>query len=74
MNPPRRAGTSRTAAALAAIGADMDRIAAETPLGPWREPIKRTYETPDEIKLRILDLIDRLNAHNALFSLKDAAE
>jgi hypothetical protein len=70
----RLTGNSRSAAALAAIGAGMDRIAAETPLGPWREPISRTYETPDQIKMRILDLIDRLNAHNAPFSLKDAAE
>jgi hypothetical protein len=70
----RLTGNSRTAAVLAAIGADMDRIAAETPLGPWREPITRTYETPDQTKMRILDLIDRLNAHNARFSLKDAAE
>jgi hypothetical protein len=52
----------------------MERIAAETPLGPWREPITRIYETPDQIKLRILNLIDRLNAHNAALLLKDAAE
>jgi len=70
----RPTGTSRTASALALIGANMDRIAAETPLGPWREPITRAYETPDQIKMRILDLIDRLNAHNAPFSLEDAAE
>ena len=70
----RPAGRCKTAAALAAIGADMDRIAAATPLGPWREPVTRTYETPEQIKIRILDLIDRLNAHNAPFSLKDAAE
>ena len=65
---------SKTAAALAAIGADMDRIAAATPLGPWREPVIRRYETPDQIKMGILDLIDRLNAHNAPLVLKDAAE
>ena len=70
----RLTGSSKTAAALAAIGADMDRIAAATPLGPWREPVTRNYATPDEIKLRILHLIDRLNAHNAPFYLKDAAE
>ena len=70
----RPTGSSNTAAVLAAIGADMDRIAATTPLGPWREPLTRTYATPDEIKLRIHNLIDRLNAHNAVFSLKDAAE
>jgi hypothetical protein len=52
----------------------MDRIVAATPLGPWRESMTRTYETPDQIRLRILNLIDRLNAHNARFSLKDAAE
>ena len=65
-------GISKTAAALAAIGAHMDRVAAATPLGPWRESITRRQETPDEIKVRILSLIDRLNAQNA--PLKDAAE
>ena len=65
---------SKTADTLAAIGADMDRIAAATPLGPWREPITRNHPTPDQIKLRILHLIDRLNAHNAPISLNDAAE
>jgi hypothetical protein len=73
MNARRRA-SSKTLAALAAIGADMDRIAAETPLGPWREPITPRHETPDQIKMRILNLIDRLNAHNAAVFLKDAAE
>lgn len=66
--------SSKTAAVLAAIGADMDRIAAETPLGPWREPLTRTYETPDQIRLHILNLIDRLNARNVPFPMKDAAE
>jgi hypothetical protein len=70
----RLTGNSKTVAALAAISAEMDLIAAATPLGPWREPVTRTYETPDQIKLRILNLIDRLNAHNAPLSLKDAAE
>jgi len=70
----RLTGNPKTAATLAAIGADMDRIAAATPLGPWREPVTRNYATPEEMKLRILKLIDRLNAHNASFSLKDASE
>ena len=70
----RLTGNSKTAGTLAAIGADVDRIAAATPLGPWREPVTRNYPTPDQIKLRILDLIDRLNAHNTSVSLKDAAE
>jgi hypothetical protein len=70
----RLTASSKTAVTLAAIGADMDRIAAATPLGPWREPATRNYATPDEMKLRILKLIDRLNAHNAPFCLKDAAE
>jgi len=70
----RTSGNSKTAAVLAAIGADMDRIAAATPLGPWREPVTRRQETPDQIKMRILNLIDRLNAHNAPLVLKDAAE
>jgi hypothetical protein len=73
MNSPPN-GSRKTAAVLAAIGADMDRIAAATPLGPWREPVTRKYATPEEIEMRILNLIDRLNAHNARFSLKDAAE
>ena len=68
----RRDGVSKTAAALAVIGAHMDRVAAATPLGPWREPVIRRHETPDQIKARILTLIDRLNAQNA--PLKDAAE
>jgi len=66
--------SSKTLAALAEIGADMDRIAAATPLGPWREPVTPPYETSDQIRLRILNLIDRLNAHNAPFLVKDAAE
>jgi hypothetical protein len=70
----RLTGSCKTVAALAAIRVDMDRIAASTPLGPWREAVTRTYETPDQIKMRILDLIDRLNAHHATSSLKDAAE
>ena len=63
---------TETAAALGAIGAHMDRIAAETPLGPWREPVSRRYETPDHIKARILTLMDGLNVQNAL--MKEAAE
>jgi hypothetical protein len=67
-----RDGISKTAAALAAIGTHMDMVAAATPLGPWREPVIRCRETPDQIKARILRLIDRLNAQNA--PLRDAAE
>ena len=64
--------TSKTAATLAAIGAHMDRVAAETPLGPWREPVPRRYETPDQVRARILMRMNRLNAQNAI--LKEAAE
>ena len=65
-------GKSKTAIALAAIGAHMDQVAAASPLGPWREPVTRRYETPAQITARILLLIDRLNAQNA--PLKDVAE
>ena len=63
---------SKTAAALAAIGAHMDRIAMQTPLGPWREPVNRRYDTPEQTKARILALMDRLNAQSA--AAKQAAE
>jgi hypothetical protein len=70
----RLRGSSKTARVLAAIGADMDRLAAATPAGPWREPVTPVYETPDQVRSRILDLIERLNAQNQPWSWNQAAE
>ncbi len=64
----RLTGSSPTAAAFAVVFADMERIAATTPLGPWREPMMQSYQTPLQIEAKIHQLIDRLNAHNARFS------
>lgn len=47
---------SRTTEAIERVGREMDRIAAATPPGPWREPIKRPAPTEEQMNA----LLERL--------------
>jgi hypothetical protein len=56
---------SRTAEALRKIGESMDKLAAETPLGPWREPrppvvVPTQAEMSERIVKRMAEMNERM--------------